>query len=68
VMTLAEVLSLPAMVTLEHAARALRIGRTTAYELAQKGEFPVLVHRVGKKYLVPTAPLLRFLGVGEAAV
>jgi hypothetical protein len=66
-MSLEEALSLPVMVTLERAARALGIGRTKDYELAQVDQFPVTVRRVGSRYLVPTAPLLRFLGIGEAA-
>lgn len=65
-MSLDEALSLPVMVGLERAARALSIGRTKAYELAQAGLFPVPVQRVGSRYLVPTAPLLRLLHLAEA--
>lgn len=67
-MSLREVMDLPAMITLEHAARVLGIGRTKAYELAQADQFPVDVRRIGARYRVPTAPLLRFLGLGEALV
>ena len=66
-MSLDEARSLPVMITLERAARVLTIGRAKAYELAQAGQFPVPVQRVGSRYLVPTAPLLRFPGLGEAA-
>ncbi|MEV6904621.1 helix-turn-helix domain-containing protein [Amycolatopsis sp. NPDC051372] len=45
------------------AARALRIGRTTAYALASSGSFPCTVLRVGGEYRVPTAGLLRALGL-----
>ncbi len=41
------------------AARALGIGRTTAYGLAKKGEFPCKVIRYGDTYRVPTAEILR---------
>lgn len=63
VMTVAEVAALPAVVDLMTAAQALRIGRTTAYALARDGEFPCPVLRVGVEYRVPTAGLLRVLGL-----
>lgn len=62
-MTLAEAAALPAVVDLMTAARALRIRRTTAYALARTGSFPCPVLRVGGVYRVPTAGLLRLLGV-----
>lgn len=62
-MTREEALSLPVMISLERAAQALDIGRSKAYKDAKSGEFPVPVRRVGKAYKVPTAPLLRFLGL-----
>ncbi len=64
-----ELLALPAVVDLVTAARALGIGRTRAFELTRRGEFPVPVLRVGRTYRVPTAGLLRLLGLvpgGEA--
>jgi hypothetical protein len=39
----------------------LGIGRTKSYELAKKGEFPVTILRVGRRYLVPTNALLAVL-------
>jgi hypothetical protein len=62
-MTLAELRALPAALDLRTAARALGIGRTLAYELARTGQFPCTVLRVGSHYRVPTAALLRALGV-----
>jgi hypothetical protein len=62
-MTRAELLALPVVVDLVTAGRALGIGRTRAFELARRGEFPVPVLRVGLTYRVPTAPLLKALGV-----
>ena len=62
-MTTAELLALPVAVDVGTAARALGIGRSTGYELARRGEFPCRVLRVGGSYRVPTADLLRVLGI-----
>ncbi|MBB2502995.1 helix-turn-helix domain-containing protein [Amycolatopsis echigonensis] len=64
-MTVAEVAALPAVVDLMTAARALRIGRTTAYALARTGDFPCPVLRVGGEYRVPVVGLRRALGLDE---
>jgi hypothetical protein len=45
------------------AARALGIGRTKAYQLAHTDQFPVRIIRIGTNYHIPTADLLRILGV-----
>jgi excisionase family DNA binding protein len=58
-----ELLALPASIDLVTAARALGIGRTTAYQLARAGELPVPVLRLGVRYRVPTAALLQILGI-----
>jgi hypothetical protein len=47
----------------ETAAQILGIGRTLAYDLAKRGEFPVTLIRVGSRYVVPTNALLRLLGL-----
>lgn len=60
-----QLLNLPTVVNLTTAARALGIGRTKAYELAQTGHFPCRVLRVGRSYHVPTAGLLELLGVSH---
>ena len=62
-MGLGELLELPVMVSIETAARALGLGRSTGYELARRGAFPCRVLRVGSSYRVPTAELLRVLGI-----
>ena len=62
-MTVAEVQALPAVVDLRTAARALGLGRTLAYQLARRGEFPCRVLRLGGAYRVPTADLLQVLGL-----
>jgi hypothetical protein len=66
-MTRDEVHALPAMVNLTTAARALGCGRSLAYDLARRDQFPCRIIRVGKRYLVPTADLLRTLGVAADA-
>ena len=65
-MTLAELLAMPVMVDIGTAARALGLGRSTAYELARRNEFPCRVLHVGSSYRVPTAELLRLLGIDPA--
>jgi hypothetical protein len=50
-------------VDLMTAATALGLGRTKAYELARRQQFPCRVIRIGETYRVPTAGLLQLLGV-----
>jgi excisionase family DNA binding protein len=50
--------------TIEEAAKILRIGRSSAYSAAERGELPTI--RLGKRILVPKAALDRLLA-GEAA-
>jgi hypothetical protein len=52
-----------ATVDLMTAARALGLGRTKAYELARRDEFPCRVIRIGDTYRIPTPGLLELLGV-----
>lgn len=60
-----ELLALPAVVDLSTAARALGLGRSTVYELARSGQFPCRVLRIRRSYRVPTADLLRLLGITD---
>lgn len=61
-----ELLNLPVSVELwPTAARAFGMGRTQAYELAKRGEFPTPVLRLGNRYRVNRADLLRALGIPE---
>ena len=62
-LTRAELLALPVVIDITTAARALGLGRSTAYELARRDEFPCRVLRIGSSYRVPTADLLRVLGI-----
>jgi hypothetical protein len=52
-----------ATVDLMTAARALGLGRTKAYELARRDEFPCRVIRIGDSYRIPTPGLLELLGL-----
>ena len=52
-LTRAELLALPVTVDVPTAARALGLGRSTAYELARRDEFPCRVLRVGNSYRIP---------------
>jgi predicted DNA-binding transcriptional regulator AlpA len=47
---------------LETAAEVIGIGRTLAYDLAQRGAFPVRLLRLGRRVLVPVPDLLAYLG------
>lgn len=42
------------------------LSETQAYELAKRGGFPVPVVKVGRRLVVPTAPILRLLGLDTA--
>ncbi len=66
-MTLAELGELPVVIDLVTAGKALGLGRTKSYELAQAGQFPCRIIRVGRNYLVPTPELLTLLGYPAAA-
>lgn len=62
-MTMDELRNLPVSVDLVTAGRAFGLGRTKAFELAQVGEFPCAVLRVGNRYRVPRFKLLEALGI-----
>lgn len=62
-MTMDELLALPVSVDLVTAGRAFGLGRTKSFELAQQGEFPCRVLRVGIKYRVPRAAIFEALGI-----
>lgn len=54
---------LPAVLNVEQAAEVLGLSRTAAYELIRSGEWPTPVFRLGRLIRIPTAPVLRLLGV-----
>jgi hypothetical protein len=47
------------------AGAALGMSRTQTYVAIKAGEFPVQVIRVGRRIIVPVAPLLELLGIGD---
>jgi excisionase family DNA binding protein len=51
---------LPPTISIEEAALMLGISRSAAYRAAKAGQ--LVTFRVGRRLLVPTAPLLRMLG------
>ena len=52
--------ALPLTLTIEEAAKVLRLGRSAAYAAARSGDLPTI--RVGKSYRVPRHQLERMLG------
>lgn len=58
-----ELEALPVAFDLGVAARAFGMGRTKAYDLAKRGEFPCRVLRIGNAYRVTRADLRRSLGL-----
>lgn len=57
----AQGLTVPARVAFEAAG----IGETYGYRLAKSGDLPFEVLKIGRKYRVPVASLLKCLGVDE---
>ena len=52
-----------ASVDLMTAALALGLGRTKAYDLARRDQFPCRCIRIGETYRIPTPGLLELLGL-----
>jgi hypothetical protein len=69
-MTAAEVLeairSQPT-VNVDIACRALSVSPWAGYQAIKRGDFPVPTLSVGRRIVVPTAPLRRALGLEESA-
>ena len=59
-MTALELSKLPPTISIEESALLLGISRSAAYRAAKAGQ--LVTFRVGRRRLVPTAPLLRMLG------
>jgi predicted DNA-binding transcriptional regulator AlpA len=64
-MTHEELLALPPLLTVEAAGRVLGVGKTKAYALVRRGEFPSPVLKLGETLKVPTEPLLNLLGLSR---
>ncbi|MGW7082205.1 helix-turn-helix domain-containing protein [Streptomyces sp. NPDC054871] len=67
-LTFAEAFDLPLSVDLRTAARAFAVCPATAYRLIHLGRFPCPVVRLGHQYRIPTASLMRALGVENLPV
>jgi hypothetical protein len=66
--TFPELFQLPTVVDLTTAGRALGIGVKTAYKIVRNDRFPCRVFRLGYRYQVPTAALMKALGVESMPV
>jgi len=62
-MTRDELASLPAVVDVPTAAKALGLSRNLAYELIRDGGWPTPWYRLGRLIRIPTAPMLALLGI-----
>jgi hypothetical protein len=58
-----DLLALPTTISVETATRGSGFGRTRAYQLARRGEFPCKIIRIGASYRVVTVDLRRLLGI-----
>lgn len=65
--TIDDIRQWPATVDVPTAGQAFGIGRTHAYDLARRGEFPVRVVKVGRRHRVITSELLTLLGAADFA-
>lgn len=63
-MTKEELDALPPVLDVPTAAQVLDIGRSLAYDLIRRDEWPTPVVRVGKLIRIPTAPLLQLHASG----
>lgn len=62
-----EILTSRLTVDIPAAAPLIGISQSNAYKLAQRGEFPCRVLKIGGRYVVPTAGLRELLGVDATA-
>lgn len=60
-----DVRALGVITDLVTAGSILGIGRTTAYVLAREDRFPIPVLKVGDRYQVPVAGLLKAIGADQ---
>lgn len=63
--TAERVRALGVTVDLPTAGRIVGLGRAHTYDLARRGELPFPTLRMGKRWVVPTAGLLRALGLDQ---
>jgi hypothetical protein len=67
-LSFAEAFDLPLTVDLRTAARAFGFCPATAYRLISRDRFPCTVLRTGHRYRIPTADMLRALGIDERPI
>lgn len=60
-----EILALDAAVDIPTAGKCFKLGKSTAYELARAGKFPVPVLPLGKSFRVTRASILAYLGIED---
>lgn len=60
-MTRDELATLPALLDVPTAAKVLGVGRSLAYDLVRRGEWPTSVLHIGKLINISTAPLLALI-------
>jgi excisionase family DNA binding protein len=56
---------LPPLLDVPEAARVLGIGRSLAYDLVRRGEWPTAVLRVGRLIKIPSRPLVELVETGR---
>ena len=57
--------SKPVVVEVPIAAQMLHVSDWAAYQAIRAGTFPVPIIRIGRRIVVPLAPLERLLGLGD---
>lgn len=62
-----EIRALPAAVPIPKAGECFGLGKSTSYELAHSGQFPVPVLPLGKGFRVTRASILAKLGIEDPA-
>jgi predicted DNA-binding transcriptional regulator AlpA len=67
-MTREEILALDAAVDIPTAGKCFKLGKSTAYDLARRGQFPVPVLPLGKSFRVTRASILAALGIEDTTV
>lgn len=65
--TRADVEALGVRTDVPTAGAILGLSRTQSYEALKANRFPVPTVRIGRRIIVPTAPILRLLGLNEQA-
>ncbi len=66
-LTREEILALDAAVDIPTAGRCFKMGKSTAYDLARRGQFPVPVLPLGKSFRVTRASILAKLGIEDVS-